>query len=283
MPFAALTPETAIWVTVLWMVVLGGIFGSFFNVVIYRLPLGMSLIEPGSHCPACEKPVRWFDNVPVISWVVLRGRCRDCRAPIAVRYPLVEAATAAMFGILAKVEWLSGGTNLPGGEVPLVPIYAYHLVLLCTLLCAALIELDDKRLPLGFFAPAAAVGIAAPLFWPGVHPVPAWPGLDGTIGGLVDSIVGLAAGAMLGFAAWWPWPNRTQTGTLLATACVGLFLGWQAVLALALATVAVRLFCVLAGRTVPRLRRFPPSVVLAVLAFGWILFWAPLVRLGGGG
>src|SRR5205807_799389 len=69
----------------------------FLNVVIHRLPLGESLVAPGSHCPNCQAPIRPWHNVPLVSWILLRGRCRDCHAPIAMRYPLVEAATALLF------------------------------------------------------------------------------------------------------------------------------------------------------------------------------------------
>jgi leader peptidase (prepilin peptidase) / N-methyltransferase len=88
-------------------IVLAGLFGlavgSFLNVVAYRLPRGESLNSPPSRCPACGTPIRWRDNVPVVSWVLLRGRCRDCSTPISARYPAIEAATALVFAVLAAV------------------------------------------------------------------------------------------------------------------------------------------------------------------------------------
>ena len=80
-----------------WLFALGGATGSFLNVVVYRLPLGLSLIAPASHCPACKHPIRWFDNVPILAWFLLGGRCRDCGMEISPRYPLVEALTASIF------------------------------------------------------------------------------------------------------------------------------------------------------------------------------------------
>lgn len=75
---------------------LGSVFGSFLNVVIHRLPREESLVRPGSHCPRCSKPIAWYDNVPMLSWLLLRGRCRHCRKPISSRYPLVEAAVGLL-------------------------------------------------------------------------------------------------------------------------------------------------------------------------------------------
>ncbi len=94
---------TAVFLAILigWIAILGAAFGSFFNVVIWRVPEGMSLISPPSHCPKCGARVRPFDNVPILAWLWLRGRCRDCKAPISVRYPFVEflcCAVAALFG-----------------------------------------------------------------------------------------------------------------------------------------------------------------------------------------
>src|SRR5918997_5922539 len=79
----------------------GLIVGSFLNVVAHRLPLRQSLVKPRSACPQCGTQVRAYDNVPVLSWLLLRARCRDCGTPISARYPLVEAATAVLFGLVA--------------------------------------------------------------------------------------------------------------------------------------------------------------------------------------
>lgn len=75
--------------------------GSFLNVVIYRVPRGESVSRPRSRCPACGTTIAWYDNIPVVSWLVLRARCRHCGAPISARYPLVEAATGVAFGLVA--------------------------------------------------------------------------------------------------------------------------------------------------------------------------------------
>src|SRR3712207_5371337 len=84
----------------------GAVIGSFLNVVAHRVPRGESLVSPGSRCPECGAPVRPYDNVPVVSWLVLRGRCRNCGAPISPRYPLIELVTALVFGAVVAVRGL---------------------------------------------------------------------------------------------------------------------------------------------------------------------------------
>jgi leader peptidase (prepilin peptidase)/N-methyltransferase len=80
---------------------LGALVGSFLNVVVWRVPRGESIVSPGSHCPHCDIPLRPYELVPVLSWLVLRGRCRTCRTSISIRYPLVELGVAALFGAVA--------------------------------------------------------------------------------------------------------------------------------------------------------------------------------------
>jgi len=105
----------------LWFIVLGGCVGSFLNVLVYRLPRRKSLMRPPSHCPACGHLIRWYDNVPVVGWIKLRGKCRDCQSPISIRYPCVEGFCGILFGgifvMLAQqpslsFEWLFGLTLL---------------------------------------------------------------------------------------------------------------------------------------------------------------------------
>src|SRR5579875_2034293 len=84
--------------------VMGALVGSFMNVVAYRLPRRESLVRPASHCPGCSTPVKPYDNVPVFGWLMLRGRCRSCREPISVRYPIVEALTAALVAAVVLTQ-----------------------------------------------------------------------------------------------------------------------------------------------------------------------------------
>jgi leader peptidase (prepilin peptidase) / N-methyltransferase len=130
--------------------VLGALIGSFLNVVIHRLPRGESLVTPGSHCPACGAPVRSFDNVPVLSWLVLRGRCRSCGAPISMRYPAVELLTAASFAAVVAVRGFDDGLWL---ELPFA----------ACLIALAGIDLDHKLLPNKIVYPMAAYGLLVSL------------------------------------------------------------------------------------------------------------------------
>jgi len=99
----ALAPTTARVITAAMAGVIGLVIGSFLNVVVYRVPQGLSLVRPASFCPTCGTPVRSTDNVPVLGWLVLRGRCRSCHSPISPRYPLVEALTGALFALIGAV------------------------------------------------------------------------------------------------------------------------------------------------------------------------------------
>jgi len=135
---------------------LGLVIGSFLNVVVYRVPAGLSVVSPASACPRCEHPIRGYDNVPILSWVVLRGRCRDCRAPIPVRYPLVELATGVLFLAVTAffVPQLVGtGTVLAGHIVALVA----YLFLMAISIVLTLVDLDTHRLPNAVVLPAYPV------------------------------------------------------------------------------------------------------------------------------
>jgi leader peptidase (prepilin peptidase)/N-methyltransferase len=126
---------------------LGLLIGSFLNVVVYRVPRDESLVSPGSHCPACGSPIRAWHNVPVLGWLVLRGRCASCGVRISPRYPLVEAGTAALFvAVTARLQAL--------GQLPAVPAYLYFAGLGLAL---ALIDLDFRRLPNKLVLPAYPV------------------------------------------------------------------------------------------------------------------------------
>ncbi|GLY97343.1 A24 family peptidase [Actinoplanes sp. NBRC 103695] len=120
--------------------------GSFLNVVIHRVPGGVSLSHPGSHCPHCDHAIRNRHNVPVLGWVLLRGKCADCRAPISIRYPLVEAGTAALFVAVTARFGLSWE----------LPAYLY---LAAVAVALAMIDIDVKRLPDAIVRPSYVVAL----------------------------------------------------------------------------------------------------------------------------
>ena len=133
--------------TVAVCTVFGLAIGSFLNVVVWRVPRKESVVSPPSACPACGAGIRGYDNIPVGSWLVLRGRCRDCAEPISARYPLVEAGTGVTFGLVA---WMVG----PSWGLPA------FLYLAGISIALALIDLDTFRLPNAIVLPAYPVTAA---------------------------------------------------------------------------------------------------------------------------
>jgi leader peptidase (prepilin peptidase)/N-methyltransferase len=126
--------------------IVGALLGSFLNVVIWRLPRGESLVKPGSHCPHCGAPVKPYDNIPVLSWLILRGRCRSCGERISVRYPLVEALTAALMAAAAVRA---------GADRDIWIAEAFVL----TLIPLTFIDLDTRTLPNKITYPSAVLGL----------------------------------------------------------------------------------------------------------------------------
>jgi len=137
----------------------GSIIGSFLNVVVYRVPRGMSIVSPGSACGACGHEIRWYDNIPLISWLALRGRCRDCGARISVRYPLVELAGAAFFVVVALFfapAVFLAPTAVAAAAAALELVAFLYLAAIS--LALAVIDAETRRLPDAIVLPAYAVG-----------------------------------------------------------------------------------------------------------------------------
>jgi leader peptidase (prepilin peptidase)/N-methyltransferase len=253
------------WAFVLFAFAFGGILGSFMNVVAYRLPRRMSLSWPGSHCPHCGKSIRWHDNVPIVGWLWLGGRCRDCRAPISPRYPLVEALVATISALLAWADLFVPlvSPELEVGEaygLNLGP-YVFHLGLMCVLVTAALIEYDGHRPPARMFTLAMALGLAAGGMWPQLR----WDAAIGEAhltGVLAGALGGLAA-LVLAALAWPAWIGRADEPRIATAAIaaaelvlVGVFLGTrEAACAAALAMLLYAASRVMA-RAWPAVERF---------------------------
>ena len=166
----------------------GCIVGSFLNVCIHRLPLGMSIVTPPSHCPHCKYSIPWWLNIPLVTWLALRGRCKNCGAPISPRYFVVELLT----GIAFLACWLEFGNPLhPYPSMPLALVYA---VLLAGLICATFIDFEHFIIPDEITFGGVAAGIIASFFLPQLHDVRSHGA------GILWGAVGALAGAGIVYA-----------------------------------------------------------------------------------
>ena len=176
----------------------GAILGSFFNVVIHRLPRGESLLKPGSRCPECGEAIKPWHNIPIVGWLMLRGKCANCGEPISPRYPLVEALTAALFALVVivigaeKEAWL--GLALVAFLVPLT-----------------FIDLDHRILPNKITGPAAIVAVILVLV---IKP-----------DDIVEHLIAGAAGAGFFLVAVLAYPRGMGVGDVKLAGVLGLFLG----------------------------------------------------------
>jgi leader peptidase (prepilin peptidase) / N-methyltransferase len=184
----------------------GSSIGSFLNVVVYRLPNDLSVVFPSSFCPACQTPLRAYDNIPVLGYLLLRGKCRNCREPISFRYPAVEAATA--IAALSSVLWL--GITVEAGAL---------FIFFALLLPASLIDFDYQILPNKITYPGIVVGFGLSF----VRPDITW--IDSGIGILVGAGV-LMAIRILGQAIFKK--EAMGLGDVKLLALLGAFLGWEA-------------------------------------------------------
>lgn len=186
--------------------VLGAIVGSFLNVVIYRLPAGESIVRPRSRCPGCKRPIPGWANVPIVSWLLLRGRCARCQAPISFRYPLVEALTAATFVVV----------TLYGSPPP--RLFA-EWALCASLIAITFIDLDHHIIPNAITRPGAVLALLTAYFMPPeawMLPVPFW----------VDGILGAALGGGMLYAVSLVYERRTgRIGLGLGDAKLVIMLG----------------------------------------------------------
>lgn len=201
--------------------VLGTLIGSFLNVVVYRVPLGKSIVAPPSACGSCGHVVRAYDNIPLISWLVLRGRCRDCAAPISARYPLVELGGAIAFALVA---WRFGpdvvgafNAGATTGAIAGLLVLVGFLYLAAISLALALIDLDTRRLPNVLVLPIYAVG--AVLFT-------ATAALSGRWDALATAAIGMAGLGLLYLLLAVARPGGMGMGDVKLAGALGLFLGW---------------------------------------------------------
>lgn len=273
------------WMGLTSLFLFGLVFGSFGNVVIWRLPRGESLSHPGSHCPKCHTPIRWFDNVPLLSWLLLRARCRKCGALISWRYPAVELLT----GLLWFVAGLRFGWTL---STAAAVVFLYLLLLL------AFIDWDTMRLPnslVGMLFGIGALGAAISQFTGfRVAPLLVWTGGGPLAQPLVGATVGaaLGGGVVLLISLTYAAVRKTQgmgMGDVKLLAAIGVYLGPYSIMAMFLGTVLGAVYGMIPARGSHEggRRKFPFGPFLAVggaltLFFGpqiWS-WYASVARLG---
>lgn len=202
---------------------LGAIIGSFLNVVIHRVPRDESIAFPASHCPSCGTAIRPYDNIPIISWAVLRGRCRSCRTPISARYPAVELLTAVLF---ALTLWLHSGLTL---SLP------FDLAFVAAIVALVFIDAEHMLLPNVITYPGVAVAVIARLVVPNLYGVgslcsahacpPLW------MLSLANSVLGAVAGGGFLWLVGWLWKRvrgveAMGLGDVKMMFMVGAYLGW---------------------------------------------------------
>jgi leader peptidase (prepilin peptidase)/N-methyltransferase len=204
----------------------GLIVGSFLNVCIARLPREQSIVSPPSHCPRCQTPIRWYDNVPLVSFLALRGKCRKCGMPISWRYPLVELLNGLLY------LWAFAEFGLAGEA-------AMAMALCSALLVITFIDLDHQIIPDVITLPGMVIGLlAAPLFMSALEPPMAFglgrllPSAGAYLTGFVNSLVGLVLGAAPLFVIGWLWEKFRKIeamggGDVKYMGMVGSFLGWK--------------------------------------------------------
>jgi leader peptidase (prepilin peptidase)/N-methyltransferase len=203
-----MTDMTMQWIIWFGAAALGAVIGSFLNVCIHRLPRNESIVYPASHCPRCGAPIKWYDNIPIVSYVVLRGRCRRCRDGISVRYPLVELASAA-FCFLLVYRY---GPTVSAGVY-----YAFA----CALIVVTFVDLDYYIIPNVITYCGIPLGLAASFVIPEVT--------------VRDAFIGAALGGGLLFtvALLFEWIRKKEGmgfGDVKLLAMIGAFLGWKGVI-----------------------------------------------------
>lgn len=210
------------WFFAFWAFVFGACWGSFFNVVIYRVPAGKSVVKPGSHCYGCGAPIKWYDNLPILSWCILRGKARCCGAPFSIRYALIEALTGGLF----MWTWITYGPSL--GLVVCIWLF------ISLMICNAFIDLDTQYLLDAFTVWGMMLGVVLSALYPELHSQAGSgdPVILERIRSVSLSMTGAVVGA--GVILWIGMCSekflRKETmgfGDVLLMGCVGAFVGWK--------------------------------------------------------
>lgn len=253
----------------IWLFALGACIGSFLNVCIYRLPRGLSLAAPGSHCPSCHSPIRWYDNVPVLGYFLLGGACRFCRCHISARYAFVEALTGLLFVWL--YYWFCVHKGRPASQ------FVVYAALASALIASTFIDFDFRIIPNEITFTGIALAPFVSLLVPGIHSTHGEP--ITRLGGMVFSLIGIliGGGLVFGTAVIGKAIFRKEAmgfGDVKLMALVGGFVGWQVA---AIAFFVAPFFGLLMG--IPNLIRkgshvipYGPFLSIATLI---VLCWKP--------
>jgi leader peptidase (prepilin peptidase)/N-methyltransferase len=194
--------------------IVGLIFGSFANVCIYRLPKGKSIIFPSSFCPNCNKKIKWYDNIPLLSYLILKGKCRYCKKPISPRYFVVEFITGLLFLFIYRKFGLS-------------PSFFIYTLLVLSLVIIGFIDIDTFLIPDVIVLPGIFLGLVVSWLFPKIHDMP-------KIGSFLYSFCGVILGGatliFLGFLGKLIFKKEAMGGgDVKMLAMIGSFLGWKAI------------------------------------------------------
>jgi leader peptidase (prepilin peptidase)/N-methyltransferase len=238
----------------IYSLIFGALVGSFLNVVIFRLPdESQSVIFPASHCPECQTKLRWFENIPVLSWLALRGKCRTCKAPISLQYPVVELSMALLSGALYR---------------QFGPAFAaiYYFFFVAALLAVIFIDLHHQIIPDKISLPGIGIGFLGSFF----NPYVTWQeaGLGLLIGG------GILYGVAFGYALL-TGKDGMGGGDIKLLAMIGAFLGWQSLLYIVFASSlsgSIIGGAALLVQKKDRQTRIPFGPFLSLAALSWLFF-----------
>jgi leader peptidase (prepilin peptidase)/N-methyltransferase len=250
--------------------VFGTLIGSFLNVVVYRVPRGLSVVAPPSACGSCHHVIRPYDNIPLVSWLVLGGKCRDCKAPISVRYPLVELAGGIVFTVVTwrfsgEIFSASTGASVAAAVLALVAF----LYLAAVSIALALIDLDVQRLPNALVLPSYVVG--------GIG-LGGSALLAGNPGALLTAGIGMLSAFALYLGLALIRPGAMGMGDVKLAGVIGLYLGWLGIPELIVGVAAAFLLGGIAGIVLLIVRRRTGST----MPFGpWMLAGAWIGALAG--
>ena len=266
----------------------GIIIGSFLNVCIYRLPrAGMSILKPGSFCPGCKTPIRWYQNIPLFSFLALRGKCAKCSVRIPLRYPLVELLTGALFVLsaywylpdLAVIRaGLSPFDNLMDGER--MVRFAVTIYLISILIVATFIDIEFRIIPDELTISGVILALLVSAFFPFLHKA-IFPSLPSFVSGLIGALAGIIVGGgviyLVGIFGKLVFRKEAMGfGDVKLMAFLGGFLGWESTLYIFLAACFIGsiIGIILYFVTKDHYIAFGPYIALAALV---VMFFKPQI------